>query len=191
LSPYILRGNWKAGWALDLHTVHSTHNPDGSYTTERTIIGQTLYEMKYQHDYSNLNNLAEFVANCIDSLMVKPYITTILPVPPSNLERPIQHVTEIAKKVSEIIKIPIDVDYIKKIKNTQELKSIDDFEKRKKILEGVFTLKDTRYQNKKVLLFDDLFRSGATLHEITKILYDFGQVQNVYVVTLTKTRTKS
>lgn len=47
-----------------------------------------------------------------------------------------------------------------------------------------------KYQNKKVLIFDDLFRSGSTLKEITKTLYNTGKVQNVYIVTLTKTRSK-
>lgn len=41
---------------------------------------------------------------------------------------------------------------------------------------------------KKVLLIDDLFRSGSTLNEIASVLYKDAGVQNVYVVTLTKTR---
>jgi len=28
----ILDGNWKAGWALDLHTLNSTQNSDGSFS---------------------------------------------------------------------------------------------------------------------------------------------------------------
>lgn len=45
-----------------------------------------------------------------------------------------------------------------------------------------------KYKNKKVLIIDDLYRSGTTLMELTHLLYDEAQVQNVYVVTLTKTR---
>ena len=41
---------------------------------------------------------------------------------------------------------------------------------------------------KKILLIDDLFRSGSTLNEIASVLYQNAGVQNVYVVTLTKTR---
>jgi predicted amidophosphoribosyltransferase len=55
-------------------------------------------------------------------------------------------------------------------------------------MEGAFSVSDQRYANKKVLIFDDLFRSGTTLKEITRVLYEVGKVQNVYVVTLTKTR---
>ncbi len=32
-----LSGKWKAGWALDLHTLSSTLNSDGSYTIGKLI----------------------------------------------------------------------------------------------------------------------------------------------------------
>ena len=39
-----------------------------------------------------------------------------------------------------------------------------------------------------ILLFDDLFRSGATLRAITEVLMQQGQAFTVRVLTLTKTR---
>ncbi|MEQ1418316.1 ComF family protein [Acinetobacter indicus] len=64
-----------------------------------------------------------------------------------------------------------------------------DPQEREKALSGVFSLSNpTLYKGKKVLLVDDLYRSGSTLKEITHVLYKQGQVSNVYVVTLTKTR---
>ncbi|WP_139451981.1 ComF family protein [Campylobacter armoricus] len=83
--------------------------------------------------------------------------------------------------------IPADFNYINKTRHVKELKSIASLEDRKKELENIFKV-DLRYKNKKVLLFDDLYRSGATLNEITNTLYKHGKVDNVYVVTLTKTR---
>jgi predicted amidophosphoribosyltransferase len=41
-----------------------------------------------------------------------------------------------------------------------------------------------------VLLFDDLYRSGETLKEITRVLMEEGQVSKVFVLTITKTRRK-
>ena len=41
---------------------------------------------------------------------------------------------------------------------------------------------------KNVLLFDDLFRSGATMNAITDVLLNQGQVTSVSVLTITKTR---
>ncbi|MBF4103122.1 ComF family protein [Gallibacterium anatis] len=76
-----------------------------------------------------------------------------------------------------------------KIKNTSELKSLNDPLEREKILQGAFDVRDSStYRNKKILIIDDLFRSGSTLNEISKTLYSKANVQNVYIVTLTKTR---
>lgn len=69
------------------------------------------------------------------------------------------------------------------------MKSIEVLEERQKILDGAFIC-DKRYKGKKILLIDDLYRSGATLNEITKTLYTQGEVDNVYVLCFTKTRSK-
>ena len=47
-----------------------------------------------------------------------------------------------------------------------------------------------KVEGRKVLLFDDLFRSGATMNAITSALYDQGQAREVYALTLTRTRSK-
>ena len=102
MGYHILEGNWKTGWALDLHTVHSTHNDDGSFNNERTKLGESLYMLKYKNDYSKIDELANEAAHFIQNLMVKPYISVILPTPPSKT-RQVQPVIEMAKKISEII----------------------------------------------------------------------------------------
>lgn len=45
-----LIGRWKGGWALDLHTVSSKINLDGSYDNVRSKIGEALYLLKYRND---------------------------------------------------------------------------------------------------------------------------------------------
>jgi predicted amidophosphoribosyltransferase len=39
-----------------------------------------------------------------------------------------------------------------------------------------------------ILLLDDLYRSGATLNVISRLLQQDGKVKSVYVVTMTMTR---
>lgn len=45
-------------------------------------------------------------------------------------------------------------------------------------------------EGRKVLLFDDLFRSGATMNSITAALLEKGQASEVFALTLTRTRSK-
>lgn len=182
-----LNGNWKIGWALDLHTIESIRLDNGKFENTYTDIGLALNHLKYHQDYSQIDILANFVIEFMKTRWVTPYIDVILPTPPSN-KRDVQPVDVIAEQVAKSLNIIFDKNYVVKNRNTEQLKEIENQAEREKILEGVFEVKDLKYQNRKVLLFDDLYRSGTTLKEITKMLYNVGKVSNVYVVTLTKTR---
>ena len=39
-------------------------------------------------------------------------------------------------------------------------------------------------------VFDDLFRSGATMNAVTSALYDQGHARDVYALALTRTRSR-
>ena len=84
----------------------------------------------------------------------------------------------------------LEVPYIIKNKKTEELKSIENYEDRLNIFKNAFELVDKKYEGKRVLLFDDIYRFGATLNTLTNLLYNEGKVDRVYVLTLTKTRVK-
>lgn len=186
-----LDGNWKIGWALDLHTISSVKTENGGYDTTYTTIGKALYELKYHQDKNHLDYLSQELINFMNTRKVTRYLDVIIPVPPSNLERTFQPVYELGLRLAEKIDVPINFEYLLKNSSTSQLKSIDNSDEREKALTGVFSLKNPNlYKGKKVLLFDDLYRSGTTLREITRVLYQSGGVSNVYVVTLTKTRVK-
>jgi len=187
-EPQVIQGNWKAGWAIDLHTISSVKIDDSHFENTYSDIGKALNLLKYHDDFSQIEYLADCVVKFMRTNKITSKIAAIVPTPPSNLDRKVQPVYAIAQKVSEKLNIPLDTDYLVKTKNTSELKTIEDKIQRQEVLNGAFQVKDYRYQNKKVLLFDDLFRSGSTLNEITRTLYQSGNVKNVYVVTLTKTR---
>lgn len=73
------------------------------------------------------------------------------------------------------------------------MKDIYEYEKRVGLLEGAFNfnIKSNVLEGKSILLFDDLFRSGATMNAVSKVLYEQGKAQEVYVLTLTRTRSKT
>ncbi|MBU3964894.1 ComF family protein [Patescibacteria group bacterium] len=185
-----LQGKWKAGWALDLHTLSSTPLGDNRFETVRTEIGELLFQLKYRNGVSKIPLLAEIIVNFLKRISVTPHLSAIIPIPPSDTTRTTQPVYDIAKIVGEKLKLKVDYDYLLKIRPTSQLKSVDDPEERRKILADVFQVKDQRYAGKKVLLFDDLYRSGETLNVATQIITDSGHINNIYVLTITKTRSK-
>lgn len=148
-----LKGNWKCGWALDLHTLSSVSLGGGRFDNNRTKIGQMVYDLKYNNSISNqdkiqlVENLAFTAANFLkNEILVTPYIWVIAPVP-SSKDRELQPVYLLADKIAYFLNRKIDGEYIKKIKNTNELKSIEVLEERQKILDGAFIC-DKRYKGK-------------------------------------------
>ena len=65
---------------------------------------------------------------------------------------------------------------------------ITDPEERRKHVEGLYQVDATQTPGRNILLFDDLFRSGTTMNEITGILLNPGQAAVVRALTITKTR---
>lgn len=182
-----LTGNFFDGYALELHTIKSTLKADGSFETLRTELGELIYKLKYNFDKSAIEPLAQRCAKVIKEIFLD--FDVIIPAPPSNLNRPFQPVYEIAKRISELTKIPVDFDFIKKLP-TEQIKTLSDQEARNIVLERAISIKGSRYKGRNILLFDDLFRSGDTLNAIAKKLRNDGEVNNIKALCVTKTRVK-
>jgi competence protein ComFC len=198
-KPKTLEGNWDIGYYIDEHTLSSKINDDGSFNTIRTEIGELLYQFKYRSNKVLTTTISKIVVENCEKLfcsfglgLVTDYtdnVDVIIPIPPSNLNRPFQPVFELVQIISELSGIPTNLQYLKK-KTTPALKSIDDLQERKEILANAFSVIDKRFKGKTVLLFDDLYRSGETLNAAAKVLKEQGEVNKIYVLTITKTRTK-
>ncbi len=195
IRPTELKGNWVKGFALDIHTVSSDYLGDNQYghphfDTKRSQLGELLYRLKFKSDRSMLDEITTTVVYFLtDTWKIASGLQFLVPIPPSNLDRAFQPVIEIAKRLIAELGLPLSLDSLVKTSETPELKDIDDHDKRKSVLENVFQIKNTCVKDKDILLFDDLYRSGATMNTATKVLYNVG-VKNVYVLTLTRTRSK-
>ncbi len=182
-----INNNEISGFALDIHTIKSTLLDDGKFETTRTDLGELLFRLKYKFDRSTIEEIAIKCSKVIKSAYSD--IDVIIPAPPSNLERPFQPVFEVAKRIGELTKIPIDLNYVIKLP-TEQIKSLNNQEDRNIILDRSISITDDRYKNKNVLIFDDLYRSGDTLNAISKKLLSQGKVNTVKVLCITKTRNK-
>ena len=92
----------------------------------------------------------------------------------------------IARKLSELIDIPV-LDCITRVKNTKKLYKMDKKHREKELING-FKVKDDIYliKNKDVILIDDIFTTGSTVNEISKVL-KINSVNNIYIFTLLTT----
>lgn len=97
-NPTTINGNWKAGWALDIHTIKSVPLGDGKFDTTYTETGKALNELKYHKNYNMIDSLANEAIEFLQTRMVTPYINVIIPTPPSKV-REVQPVIAIAEKL--------------------------------------------------------------------------------------------
>lgn len=196
VSPIKLSGNWFEGFALGLHTISSEflgYDEFGHevFDTKRSEIGELLYKLKYKSDKSSLKEILDITVNFLSNKWkISNILDGILPVPPS-MSRPFQPVIEIARGISSMMQVRLYEDVLIKVKETPELKNVYEYQKRLELLTDAFATENLSLEGKNVLLFDDLYRSGATLNAITLVLCEKGMVNKVYVLALTKTRSKS
>jgi competence protein ComFC len=182
-------GAWHSGYALDLHTLSSTYVGDDEFghprfDTKRSEIGDLLYQLKYNSDRMAVEKIAEAAETFIGQW--KPAIDFLVPVPPSTV-RTAPPVVLVAQSLSKRLGIPL-VDCVQRTRDVQQLKDITDLDERLKLLEGLHAVDKTATEGKRILLFDDLYRSGATLNAISKALYDSGRAREVFALTITRTR---
>lgn len=114
-----------------------------------------------------------------------PRVDAIVPAPPSNTARRHQPVIAVAKVLSAQTGIPLCETCVSKVKSTAQLKDVFDYGRRAAILKNAFAVEEETTRSKRLLLFDDLFRSGATVSTITRVLLGAGAARAVYLLTLT------
>ena len=82
-------------------------------------------------------------------------------------------------------------DLLVKSPGGAQLKNVEDADERQKLLRESMSLSgDHDVSGKKILLIDDLYRSGATLSVATELLIEQGGAGSVSVLTMTKTRSR-
>lgn len=189
--PIRIYGQWTVGWALDNHVQHSVflgHDEFGNpqFDTVRTEVGEALYQLKYKQDKEHVDALVNVATHWLRKW--KPPVDLLVTVPPSNSNRRVQPVALIAQGVAKKMGYDLlrDVKFQKKA--ATQIKNVSDAQERQELLEGAFTVDPTAVEGQKVLLFDDLFRSGATMNELAATLRKSGKVAEVYALALTKTK---
>lgn len=185
-----LAGNWKSGKAYDLHTVASTHLGvdefgHDRFDNKRSEMGELVYQLKYRHDKSTVDKIVALLA----SIGGIEKFDFIVPIPPTNKKRPIKPVELIAEALGKKRGVAVVSDALTN-DGDEELKGITDPVERTELLSAALKLNtgNKRFEGKKILLVDDLYRSGTTLQVATELFYKEGKAEQVSALTMTKTR---
>ena len=112
-------------------------------------------------------------------------IDAIIPVPlhrKRRRERGYNQAGLIACSLSKKLHIPVDENYIIRVKKTTPMKELNNIE-RVKNLQNAFQIYYNGIRYNKVLIVDDIYTTGATIDACAKCLKEYG-TDNVYAITL-------
>lgn len=188
----LIDGNWKKGFAYDVHTLGSVYAGKNAYgkdqwNTTRSDMGELVYQLKYRGNMSTVETIVDLLGDSMDL----EKMDAIIPVPSTNKNRVAQPVYEIARELGKRFNVTVLENVLQTQAGGQELKNVDDPDRRKELLKKQMNY--TRSHNlvdKNVLLIDDLYRSGSTLSVATDLLYHQAGVRDVFALTMTKTRSR-
>jgi predicted amidophosphoribosyltransferase len=179
---------WVEGYVLDYHTVSSTPTGDPYYRfdTKRTDLGELLFRLKYRSGGNDvLTDIIDTAADFVGTW--RPPIDCVVPSPPSQM-RKMQPAIEIARALADRLGFPAYLEAVHKVKTTPQMKNIDDWTERQRVLADSMCLGEGELKGKSILLFDDLIESGSTLRRAAEILLNEGGAQRIYTLVLTRTK---
>lgn len=190
INPKEIKGTCDQGYVLDTHTISSTmigYNEFGhpEFDTVRSQMGELVYRLKYKGDKAAVSNMLDTIVNFVKNWAILP--DAIVPMPPSKLQRSFQPVMEIATDLAKALNIALNATSLRKTKATGQMKDVGDYSERVAALSAAFAC-DRELEGKKVLIFDDLFQSGASMNVAARTLKEQGLVTSVFALALTRTR---
>lgn len=186
---------WEFGYAFDFHTTRSVYNGQDEYghdiyITERTPIGELLYQLKYK---STWNRTRELVRNMVDMLCadegfqeMMSHIEMIVTVPPSNKSRILQPVTLVAEELAARFRKGLETSLLQNT-NTEQIKNLDTQDKYDLVAASASVQYHLLNPAIRYLILDDIYDSGSTLRAYVDRLQAYG-CSHVSVFTLTRTK---
>jgi len=175
-------------------------------TTHQKVEGKNLNDLYFPVNYENFlvkkliqnfkypplikelkKELALLIVSHFLLLDKKPDFSdfVLVPVPLSKRKlkwRGFNQAEEIAKELSEFLKIPLISDCLAKEKETKDQVEISEKERLENV-KGAFLVKNKeKIFGKNILLVDDVFTTGATMEEVARVLKEAGAKKIVGVV---------
>ena len=179
---------------LEISTTHQKFrgkNIDDLYfpvSYEHFLIKKLIQNFKYPPLIKELKKeLALIIISHFLLLDRKPNFSgfILIPIPQSKKKlkwRGFNQTEEIAKELSEFLKIPLISDCLIKIKETNDQVDLSEEERKENVKNAFWVKNKEKITEKNILLVDDVFTTGATMEEAARVLKEAGAKKIVGVV---------
>jgi len=154
---------------------------------KNNLAGQMVENLKYNYIEELAEKLAALVITQIKDLELGKRISeyTLVPIPLHKkrlAERGFNQAEKISQIIAEKYDLPLALDLLKRVKNTYQQAKLTR-EQRLVNLNNAFSLNLNKKLPEKIILFDDVFTTGATLSQAAKVLKKAG-VKKVIALTV-------
>jgi len=179
LEPIQLPGKFDWGAALGYY--------NKEHSDKRTLLGEFLYRYKYSGDEKCGRALANYldIFLCNNAIPYEINITTCVPVTlKGRIFKPMKFILE---RINNSLPGDLIPELLKRKKITGQIKDISGTIDKKIMVNGMYRINENiEIKDKDILIFDDIYDSGATLDECTKVLIEAG-ASKVAAITLAAT----
>jgi predicted amidophosphoribosyltransferase len=160
-----LPGPFDVGFALDFHSVFK----DDKW--HRTIVGEQVYQLKYQGHAGSGRWLTKVCLQFLNRLSPPWQINIVLAMPPSRPRKKFTAVEIVASKIARKLNADFLFRELDKLRPTPYMKEAGTREQKHNIIHQTMVVHHPeKLITKRILLLDDLFESGATSSEAVRVL---------------------
>ncbi len=155
------------------------------------FVRHLIFKFKYGKGVYVGNKLGEIMSNYFFDNYIKN-IDLIIPIPlhkSKQRARGFNQALILSKHISKKTGIPLSEKGLIRIKNTRPQSKLSISQRQKNLKDAFQINKTLNIQNKNILLIDDIFTSGSTINNCTKILHENG-AKDVFSFTLSVTYKK-
>jgi len=157
-------------WQAEIDGIRSPFRFDG-------VIRQAIHQLKYRNFRALATPLAELLDDYMRTSPMPGEVLVPVPLHKKRLrERGYNQSGLLAKELGKLIHLPVVDDYLFRERYTPPQAKTSNVDERRSNVVGVFTCRDDRFRDKKVLLIDDVSTSGATLDACAAALKAAGAV---------------
>lgn len=147
-------------------------------------VTKVVHMLKYGGKLYLAEPMAKFMAQELATWDISPDMITAVPLHDNReKDRGYNQSRLLAENISKSVKIPY-VEIADKIVDNPSQTQLG-YEKRRENVKGVYKLKSNirrKIKGKKILIIDDIFTTGATVDELSKVLLD-GGASEIFVLT--------
>lgn len=177
--------NEEKEYCFDCQKYQLAYDQGRSVWIQKGNVPQAIYQFKFHNKRYYAETFAEEMADRYAKWIHSCGVEIILPVPlhPSKRRsRGFNQAELLAEELGKRVQIPVETEVLFRVKKTRPQKQLSDKE-RISNLKQAFGVSRTWKPKKTVLLIDDIYTTGNTMHRIAKVLKQAG-VEKVYFLTI-------